>query len=212
MESRDMENQNSEVIPLTKHDTNNDAQQLVIGDDQKIAVAKRKIHPRPKRSENYTPHAEPGEMSAMISQALHISSFGPVDTNDPEQVEQRISEYFTYCIQHDIRPSAEGVALSLNTTRTTLWRWREGQESNKPDGVRNAIKKSYSILNYLLAQYMQDGHINPVSGIFLLKNNYQYYDKSEVVITPNNPYPQAEVADVNNLVETLPDPEKTEEE
>ncbi len=34
---------------------------------------------------------------------------------------------------------------------------------------------------------MQNGKINPVSGIFLMKNNFGYADKSEVVLTPNNP-------------------------
>lgn len=158
-------------------------------DEQIVDVVKKK-RKRPGRTEELIPHTEPGEMSAMIKQAIDLSSFGEVDTNNPEQVEQRITDYFRYCVQNDIRPSAEGMALALNTNRSTLWRWREGSESNKPEGVRNAIKKGYSILNYLLTQLMQDGHINPVSGIFLLKNNYQYFDKSEVVITPNNPYDQ----------------------
>ena len=34
---------------------------------------------------------------------------------------------------------------------------------------------------------MQNGKINPVSGIFLMKNNFGYADKQEVVLTPNNP-------------------------
>ena len=34
---------------------------------------------------------------------------------------------------------------------------------------------------------MLNGKINPVSGIFLLKNNFGYQDKQEVVLTPNNP-------------------------
>ena len=32
---------------------------------------------------------------------------------------------------------------------------------------------------------MQNGKINPVSGIFLGKNNFGYQDKQEMVITPN---------------------------
>lgn len=35
---------------------------------------------------------------------------------------------------------------------------------------------------------MLNGKINPVSGIFLMKNNFEYQDKSEVVLTPNNPF------------------------
>ena len=32
--------------------------------------------------------------------------------------------------------------------------------------------------------YMQNGKINPVSGIFLMKNNLGYTDKQEVIVTP----------------------------
>jgi hypothetical protein len=33
--------------------------------------------------------------------------------------------------------------------------------------------------------YMQNGKINPVAGIFLGKNNYGYKDQTEYVLTPN---------------------------
>lgn len=155
-------------------------------EDNVIAeVAKKKPkYPRPKRSEAYLPHTKPGEMSKMIQNAMDIASFGPVDSNSPEEVENRIGQYFRYCVEHEIRPSAEGMALALNTSRISVWQWREGIVK-KPEGVRNALKKGFSILNYMLAQFMQDGKINPVSGIFLLKNNYGYADQSEVIVTPN---------------------------
>ena len=38
-----------------------------------------------------------------------------------------------------------------------------------------------------MVDYMQNGKINPVSGIFLMKNNFGYADKQEVIVTPNNP-------------------------
>jgi hypothetical protein len=41
-------------------------------------------------------------------------------------------------------------------------------------------------MELLWENYMQNGKINPVSGIFLGKNNFGYQDKQEMVITPNN--------------------------
>jgi hypothetical protein len=38
-----------------------------------------------------------------------------------------------------------------------------------------------------MEDFMQNGKINPVSGIFLMKNNMGYTDQQEVVLTPNNP-------------------------
>ena len=34
---------------------------------------------------------------------------------------------------------------------------------------------------------MQNGKINPVAGIFLMKNNMNYTDQQEVVLKPDNP-------------------------
>jgi hypothetical protein len=41
------------------------------------------------------------------------------------------------------------------------------------------------MMENLWENYMQNGKINPVSGIFLGKNNFGYQDKQEMVITPN---------------------------
>ena len=34
---------------------------------------------------------------------------------------------------------------------------------------------------------MQNGQVNPVSGIFLGKNHFGYRDQQEHILTPNNP-------------------------
>ena len=47
------------------------------------------------------------------------------------------------------------------------------------------IKKAYKLMENLWEVYMQNGKINPVTGIFLGKNNFNYVDKVEHVVTPN---------------------------
>ena len=44
------------------------------------------------------------------------------------------------------------------------------------------------MLEELWVDYMQNGKMNPASGIFLGKNMFQYKDVQDVVVTPNNPY------------------------
>lgn len=158
-----------------------------ITDDNVIEIVKKKQR-RPKRSEELAPQYEPGDMTRMIGQALGLSNLGEIDINKPEQVQQRINAYFRYCMDNDLRPSVESMALAFNTNRTQLWRWVNGVECNISEASRNAIKKGYAILNQLMAQTMMEGRINPVSAIFLMKNNMNYKDQTDVVITPNNPY------------------------
>lgn len=175
--------------------------------DKVVDIVQKQKHKRPKRSEEYLPQYEPGDMSRMITDAMNLSSFGPVDINVPEQVEQRVTEYLKYAIQHDMKPTVESMALAFNTNRTQLWRWANGVEcGGVPERSRNAIKKGYSIMNQLLTQTMADGKINPVAAIFLLKNNHSYKDQTDVVVTPNNPM-QGLDADTarKRLIESVPD-------
>lgn len=159
-----------------------------LSDEQVTDIVKQK-HRRPKRSEEYLPKYEPGDMSRMITDAMNLANMGPVDINDSDAVEERVNQALTYMIQHDMKPTVESLALAFNTNRMQLWRWMNGVEcGNIPERSRYAIKKAYSIMNQLLTQTMADGKINPVAAIFLLKNNHQYKDQTDVVVTPNNPY------------------------
>lgn len=165
----------------------------------------KKKRTRPDLSELQTPHTEPGEISKMLSQAVTLSHLPPIDTNNAEQVAARIDEYHMFCIQNDIKPDMVGMALAIGVDRTTLWRWESG-EVNKPKAVCNALKKGREINEMMMVQMMQNGKINPVTGIFLLKNNHGYRDQQDVVITPNTPLDAGdpEIAR-NRYVQALPE-------
>lgn len=146
----------------------------------------KKKRTRPDRTEALSVHTEPGEMSEMIRNAMVLSNLPEIDTNDAEQMSQRVGEYFEICEARDMKPSVSGLALAIGTDRRRLWEW-VNVPGAKPRAVTDTIKKAYQILNFAIEEYMQNGKINPVSGIFLMKNNFGYQDKSEVVLTPNNP-------------------------
>ena len=99
------------------------------------------------------------------------------------KITKRIEEYFVICAEDDSKPSVAGLALAIGVDRKTIWQWSQTENSDRG----NTIKKAYQILNLMMEDYMQNGKINPVSGIFLMKNNFGYADKQEVVLTPNNP-------------------------
>ena len=169
-----------------------------------IVKKKRK---RPDRTEALTPHYEPGDMSRMITNAMNLSNFGPVDINDSDAVEERVNQAMRYMIEHDMKPTVESLALAFNTNRMQLWRWANNVEcGNIPERSRYAIKKGYNLMNQLLTQTMADGKINPVAAIFLLKNNHQYRDQTDVVVTPNNPIQDLDADTARQrLIEAVPD-------
>ena len=79
-----------------------------------------------------------------------------------------------------------GNQLRIENPSEQLLTWCKKQLSKTlPAESRNLIKKAYQLLNAQMESYMQNGKINPVAGIFLMKNNMGYADKQEVVLTPN---------------------------
>lgn len=146
-------------------------------------VTKRK---RPDLSEKQTVHTEPGDNRKYILHSLRLAELPKLNLTSVEEVTQRIKDYFTICAEDDMKPSVAGLALAMDIDRRYLWEIREGRKGKNP-AVADTLKKAMKILDLQMVDYMQNGKINPVSGIFLMKNNFGYADKQEVVLTPNNP-------------------------
>ena len=156
-------------------------------DDVVKEVAKRR---RPDRTEALSVHAEDGDNRKYLTHSLNMWGWERPDMTDTKAVADRIQQYFQLCADDDMKPSVEGLAVAFSTDRKTLWRWAEGAEGGNrsiTDETRHVIKKAYTILNLQMVDYMQNGRINPVAGIFLMKNGFAYNDQTEVVLTPNNP-------------------------
>lgn len=146
-------------------------------------ITKRK---RPDISEKQSVHTEPGDNRKYILHSLRLAELPKLNLTSVEEVTQRIMDYFKICAEDDMKPSVAGLALAMDIDRVYLWEIRSGRKGKNPD-VANTLKKAMKILDLQMVDYMQNGKINPVSGIFLMKNNFGYADKQEVVLTPNNP-------------------------
>lgn len=146
--------------------------------------------------DDFSVHAEPGDNTKYIRHNLQLSMLPEVDITDKAAVESRIHQYFEICAQNGMKPSVEGMAVAFGTDRQSLWRYANGQIKKVPKNVCDTLKKGYAILNAQMADYMQNGKINPVAGIFLMKNNMAYRDETEVIITPNTVMGEAQEADV----------------
>ena len=149
------------------------------------------------------PAVEPGENSRFLRFALAAWDLPPIDISDPEQVKERIGMYFQHCADNDRKPQIVGLCNWLGIDRKTLWNWMNGElrtETHLP-----IIKKAVSMIEEQWADYMQNGKINPASGIFLAKNWYGYKDVADVVVTPNNPMQDMDAETARKrLVDAIP--------
>ena len=159
-------------------------------DDIVKEVVKKK--PRGKNiGETLAPITEPGDNQKYIGVSLKLFNLPSIDLKDPEQVQDRLNEYFKIQFDADVKPTVAGMAMALGIDRRRLWEIRSGvSTSNRwvedlPTLTKDSIKKAYDFMENLWENYMQNGKINPVSGIFLGKNNFGYQDKTEYVVTPN---------------------------
>ena len=134
---------------------------------------------------------EEGDNNKFTSMGLWLMNLPKIDVHDPEAVQKRLNDYFGYMASQDAKPTVAGMAMALGMDRRRLWEIKTGaQTTNRwiedlPNEVKDSIKKAYSLMEYLWENYMVNGKINPVTGIFLGKNNFGYQDKQEMVLTPN---------------------------
>lgn len=154
-------------------------------------TAVKKIHRnRPDLAKFGEEYTEPGDNARYLRYAMASLDLPPIDISDEKQVEQRIHDYFNFCIDNDRKPNMIGMANWLGVDRDTVKSWKRGEYRASTHSA--VIKKACDILEELLVDYFQNGKINPASGIFLAKNMFQYKDTQDVVLTPNNPLGEAE--------------------
>lgn len=158
---------------------------------KKLGAPKGKPHKYPANRKSTPPKStsfgqlinmEPGDNARFTKNALEVMLLPPIDRDDPVAVENRVREYFEIVIRNDMKPSVAGLANALGMHRSALIQWVNGTYRVGQPQV-DVVKKAYAFLNQLWEDYMQNGKINPVSGIFLGKNNFGYADRQELDIT-----------------------------
>ena len=133
-------------------------------------------------------NVEAGDNTKYVLLGAKLFNLPPIDLHDPEQVNDRLNEFFQIHAEADMKPTVSGMGMALGLDRRRLWEIKSGvQDRNQdlPTSTRDSIKRAYEYMEILWENYMQNGKINPVSGIFLGKNNFGYQDKTEYVVTPN---------------------------
>ena len=160
-------------------------------DDVVTEVVKKK----PRGGNNFLTDAalnvEAGDNAKYVRLGMKLFNLPSIDLHDPQQVIDRLNEFFNIHAEADMKPTVSGMGMALGLDRRRLWEIKTGAkkggltEYDLPNETLVSIKRAYEYMEILWENYMQNGKINPVSGIFLGKNNFGYQDKTEYVVTPN---------------------------
>lgn len=115
--------------------------------------------------------------------SLDLMTMPPLDVRVclAEDLQMRCVEYFEMCMRDNMKPSLAGFSLSLNVSRMTLIKYLNGETKIPKDNLV-ILQRFNGVLNALMEDYMLNGKVNPVSAIFIMKNNFGYKDAQEFVV------------------------------
>ena len=163
--------------------------------NEEVQVVKKKGKPRGGNSPVIGMNGydlEPGDNTKFLSLNIELFNMPSIDLHDEEAVAKRLEEYFALYAKYDTKPTVAGMAMALGMNRRTLIAivndyatGGSGYKTALPQEVALHIKKAHYLLENLWENYATNGKINPVTAIFLGKNNFGYQDKTEYVVTPN---------------------------
>ena len=114
----------------------------------------------------------PGEVANTTEFAMALANLPDVDPDIPEQVRNRIREYFSYCVQFDLRPTVSGICFALGIDRSTWANWGRGSRRGHSLEYRDIVRRTRGMMEALMETYAVNGFIDPRIAIFLLKNNF----------------------------------------
>ena len=134
----------------------------------------------------------PGDVTQKNLMILdEVRSWGKCTLQDPEDVENRIREYFILCSQCDIRPTVSGLGFAVGLDRRRINELTHGDLHQFPKTGNRAvvpiIVEYYNMMQVMFESALSEEKGNPTKWIFLGKNNYDYRDTHESIVTHNTP-------------------------
>lgn len=124
------------------------------------------------------PDLEQGEMGTLVAHMEELRTLSAV--REPDEVRERVKWFFQWCIDSDVRPGVELLALSLGCTRQTLLNWQhEGSSRGE------TITEAKQAIAALTEQWGLTGKLNPAAFCFILKNHFNYSDSVTIDTSQN---------------------------
>lgn len=99
-----------------------------------------------------------------------------------EQFEKDVAEYFDVCNNTQTVPTITSLALWLRVDKSTIYEHANNSNSPFSDTLKNVITYCHSIIQ----NGTVEGKINPVTYIFISKNDYAMRDDKNITVSPSS--------------------------
>ena len=107
----------------------------------------------------------------------------PLDHDDVEEMERRFQHYLTKCAEWDMKIGNQAAYAAIGINKDLVYEWTVRRQTNPRR--TEFVKKVQQFCAMYREGLMEDGKVNPVTGIFWQKNYDGMKDQQEVVLTPN---------------------------
>lgn len=109
--------------------------------------------------------------------AIELHGLPPVDSDDPEQIEDRLQWYLHECLERGIVPTVAGASNALGVDRKTMRKWETGyRREGQAHGV--IVKRFRETATQIIINGMLDGSVQAIPGIFVTSNDGDYEQKA----------------------------------
>jgi hypothetical protein len=107
----------------------------------------------------------------------------PLDHDDVAEMERRFARYLQLCSEWDMKIGNQAAYAAIGITKDHVYDWTVRRQTNPKRA--DFVKKVQQFCAMYREGLMEDGKVNPVTGIFWQKNYDGMKDQQEVVLTPN---------------------------
>ena len=145
---------------------------------QDVPCKRKQTH---KTLTNSTPATVNIKGALVLKHMMEVSKFKSVNMNNPAAITKRFNNYLQLCVDNQVKPNIISAALAFNVDRLTMLNIANGKSTLNAKSVA-VVKKIYVFMNAYIEETMMNGDINVIAGIFVLKNNFNYSDKSEITV------------------------------
>ena len=145
---------------------------------------------------DHNPDLPMGYNSRRIAFMQAILPTEPLDNEDVAEMERRFARYLQLCAEWDMKVGNMAAYAAIGINKDLVYEWTVRRQTNPRR--TEFVKKVQLVCSMYREGLMEDGKINPVTGIFWQKNYDGMKDQQEVVLTPNSS-PLGERADADAL-------------
>lgn len=114
-----------------------------------------------------------------VNSLMELAEMGK--PRNEKELKDRITAYFKFCADKQLRPGIEGLCLSLSITRMTFWNWcNRSDKFQYSEEWTNTCVRARQLICSFLELTATHGRLNPTTFIFLSKNWMGYDDKTTI--------------------------------